>query len=237
MPTASNILTNALREIGAVDPEETPTDALMESSLDVLNSLLDSWSVEDLLLYYSQAETFPLVAGTNSYSIGDGGDFDTVRPIELLWARYRTTDGLSIPLSIISFDDYKTLVQQTTQQTTPSVVAYQPVFPLANIYIWPTPSSSLTLEIGSNRQFTQIADENLTTDIALPPGYRDALVMSLAERLCISWGRKNMLEEIKQRAIEAVAKIKRKNSHKNQTQLDSRFLTRRKGTYNPYSDQ
>jgi hypothetical protein len=236
MATALSVIQDSLVEIGAVDPEEPVTTAMAEGCLQKFNDMLDAMALEDLLLYYSKINTLSLVSGTNNYTVGVGGNLNTARIIEVLWASYYTDPTVKIPVSVIPFEDYSKIISKGTQITVPSCVAYQATYPLGTLWIWPMPTTGQTLEVGSNMQFTQVTDSDLTTEIDMPNGYRDYMVMELAYRLCIRFGRKEMMAEIGERAKQALLKIKRKNVRNNSAIMDPSFLPRRIGTYNPYSD-
>jgi hypothetical protein len=236
MATAFSIIQDSLIELGAADPEEAVTSAMASGCLQKLNDMLDAMATEDLLLYYSKVNTLALISSTISYTVGSGGVLNIARPIEFLWARYYTDSEVRTPLSVISFEDYSKILSKETSPSVPSKIAYQPTYPLGTLYVWPAPTSGQTLELGSNMQFTQVSDEDLTTEIDLPPGYRDYLVMELAHRLCIRFGRKEMMAEIAERSKQAMIRIKRKNPRHNQASFDPALLPRRSGRYNPYTD-
>lgn len=211
-----------------------PNDIL--EAMDDANDMLDQWCLEDLMLYYDKVDIIPLIAGTITYDIGPTAtSLVTDRPIEVLLANYRNANGLDSPVSIVANDSYERLVQKDTQQTLPSIMTYIPTNPNGTIRVWPTPSSGLSLRIMSNKQLTNIAD--LADDVPMPKGYNEAFIFGIAERLCIRHGRKEMLEEIKEKATNAKLNVKRKNKKKNVMFFDPALVSGRvAGTYNPYTD-
>lgn len=236
MSLATTLVSRALKLVGVLASGETAdaNDAL--DCVDDINDMIDQWSLEDLMLYYDKVESVPLVAGQNTYLVGPTGTaLVTVRPIEILLANYRDADNLDTPVSIVPMDSYERLVQKTTTQTIPSIMAYQPTNPDGTIYVWPTPSSG-TLRVMSNNLLTRITD--LSTDMILPIGYNECFLYGLAERLCIKYGRKDMLDDIANRALMAKQAVKRKNKKKNVMFFDPALISGRMGgTYNPYTDR
>src|SRR5688572_14002296 len=105
MPTATTILQRALQAISNVGTGETPSSDDMDTAFQALNDMLDSWSTDKLYVFETLEENFPLVSGTASYTIGDGGDFDTTRPIKIDKAYVRLS-GIDYHLEIIDGSAY-----------------------------------------------------------------------------------------------------------------------------------
>ncbi len=234
MATASDLISKALRDVGLLASGETADANDAQETLDMLNDLLDSWCLEDLMLYYSTVLTIPLVAGTISYTIGATGDLVAVRPIEILRAMLRTTDNLDIPIDTCSFENYQDIIQKVTTGTYPTVLAYQPTYPNGTVYLWQAPAAGLTLRLIVNSQLVQIAD--LDTVIDLPPGYRKCINDNLVVPLAIKAGKKDLLEDLKEQARISKMLLKRKNTKLTTMTLRAEFLPGNNGVYNPYSD-
>ncbi|KKL64313.1 hypothetical protein LCGC14_2166320, partial [marine sediment metagenome] len=79
MATAGNIVDGAFKLCGVL----VPTSTERTSALTTLNDLLALWSAERLLVYFVVEEPFTLVVGTNVYTIGSAGTFNTVRPAKI----------------------------------------------------------------------------------------------------------------------------------------------------------
>lgn len=235
MPTASDLINRALYKVGIASIGDSIDSADAESAKDSLNDMLEQWSLEDLMIYYTQIESLSLVAGTSSYTLGPTGTLVTVRPIEIISAQLRDTGGLDSDLGVVSFDTYQREIQKATNQTLPSLVSYQPTNPDGTLYIWPTPSSGLTCRLQTAKQFSTVT--NLDDSVTLPIGYSEAIVYNLAERLCIDSGRKDLLEGIMEIASKSKLNIKRKNDKKNIMSFDPMFLPQRNSRYNVYTDQ
>lgn len=73
MTQAVDIVTRALRSVGAYAPGD-PLDAEdANDALDTLNDLLETWSNATMMVPYITEIIFPLVTNTYQYTIGDGG--------------------------------------------------------------------------------------------------------------------------------------------------------------------
>lgn len=235
MASATEGITLALRIIGvAASGESIDANDLLEA-VDEANNMLEQWSLEDLMIYYDKVDIIPLIAGQISYSIGPTGtDLVTTRPIEILSAAYRSSN-LDYPVIVKSHQDYQRVVQKTTTGNTfPEILAYQPTNPNGTILIWPVPTSGLTLRILSNKLFISISEPSI--DMVLPIGYKDCFVYGLAERLCLKYGRLDLLPLISEKARNSKMIVKRKNTKKTTRIMNGMFLSKTNAIYNPYSD-
>lgn len=75
--TALDLITGALRNINALESGETPTAQDANDALQVLNDLLESWTIEKLLIFSSTENILSWVPGKYQYTIGNpvGGTF------------------------------------------------------------------------------------------------------------------------------------------------------------------
>ena len=65
-----DIISRALKDIGALEAGEVPTAAAAQDAFDMLNDLVDQWSNEDMMVYNTTEIIFPLIAGQVQYTIG-----------------------------------------------------------------------------------------------------------------------------------------------------------------------
>ena len=65
-----DIISRALKDIGALEAGETPTPDAAQDAFDMLNDLVDQWSNEDMMVYNTTEIIFPLIAGQIQYTIG-----------------------------------------------------------------------------------------------------------------------------------------------------------------------
>jgi hypothetical protein len=69
-----DIITRALKDIGALEAGESPTADAAQDAFDMLNDILDQWSNEDMMVSYKTEIIFPIVNGQTQYTIGEGGE-------------------------------------------------------------------------------------------------------------------------------------------------------------------
>lgn len=240
MPTANDLISRALRRAGILETGQTALANDSLEALDTLNEILDQWSLEDLMIFYSTIESFALVAGTNTYSIGATGAFVTVRPIEILTAYVRDANGIDYPpLNIIDYQNYQSITQKDPPNSTqPTILSYQPSFPNGQIYLWQTPSAGWTLRLYTSKQFVRITDLTTEIDNSFPVGFIKAIVDCLSAALCVEYGHMESFPVLNEMAQISKMNIKRKNAKKVTMQIEGMFMPSGVKTrmYNPYSD-
>ena len=65
-----DIVSRALKDIGALESGEVPTASAAQDAFDMLNDLVDQWSNEDMMVYNTTEIIFPLISGQVQYTIG-----------------------------------------------------------------------------------------------------------------------------------------------------------------------
>lgn len=73
MATAYDIITRAMKDIGALAAGEVPTADEAQDGLDMLNDMLAQWSNESMMVTYKTEIVFPVVNNQIQYTIGPGG--------------------------------------------------------------------------------------------------------------------------------------------------------------------
>jgi hypothetical protein len=186
MTTALGIITSAMKKAGVFTKGETADSDEAADALSSLNNMLASWSNESLIAYSRVRESFSLVGGTASYTIGTGQTFNTARPIDIINA-YITSGSIDYPpLSIIPDEAYDDIPLKTVQSI-PDRLNFNNIFPAATIRLFPTPSSSYTLTLLSEKQLTSFA---LADTVSMPAGWERALIYNLAVEIAPEYGRK-----------------------------------------------
>jgi hypothetical protein len=72
-----DIISRAMKDIGALAAGETPAPAEAQDAFDMLNDMIDQWSNEQMMVYYKTEIIFTLTAGQTQYTIGPGGQVDS----------------------------------------------------------------------------------------------------------------------------------------------------------------
>lgn len=207
MPSALEIITKSLKIAGVLGESETPTSQQASDGLVSLNDLIDSWMIDETYVFTIENETFPLVDGVFQYTIGQGGDFNTDRPI-IIDSVVVNLNNVSYPLQMINAADYQSIAYKQNLSGVPNYFYCDFNFPLSTIYLYGAPSSGMTISIGKTKQLTNFA--NLTTQYTFPQGYNRLLNYGLAMEIAPEYGM-SLTNEAQFIATEAKANVRNRN--------------------------
>lgn len=188
--TVLDIISSALRKIRVLGAGETPSSEDAEDCMIALNEMLDTWGSEIGPLHVFSTDTHTLTAGTGSYTIGLNGDINTTRPIDVnvLGSFTRDSGGTDYYFNRrLSQQEYNQIADKTPGNSYPYAMFYDPTYERGTIYIYPTPSSGLTLHLLSAKPFTAYND--IYTVFSLPPGYKQAVIYNLAVEIAEDFGK------------------------------------------------
>ena len=162
MPAVSTMILNSLIMTGEKTIQVSSlTTAEQNYHLSRLNSMLDSWSNERLLIFTLSQTSFALTASQGSYTIGNGGDFNMTRPTRIVDPCFiRDADG--------SYPVYLFYDQAYSATST------------ATVRFWPEPDSGLSTFINTLQPLATFSA--FSSVISLPPGYQDAIETNYAVR-------------------------------------------------------
>lgn len=219
--TAGTLVKSAMRLGGAIATGETPTADELTDGLAALNDLLETWSTQNLAVYGNAVETFATIAGQAVYTIGPGGNWNTVRPVRINDNAYCTFQGVDFPVDRISQDEYNLIALKTQQQPIVEKLLYVNENPLGRITLWPVPSQIVNITIDSDRILTAVADT--ATVMNLPPGYLLAMKHALWILMAPDYGR-TVSDEVAGVAQSSFAAIKRANKVKRVARYDSALV-------------
>lgn len=210
-------MTRAYAEAGVLGVGEAMRPNLGAPGLDILNGMLDSWTIDGRYIYCQRYDTYTLVSGTQEYALGPGATWDTgalvPRPKAIIAANL-ILPGATNPLNLYVANLDKNERMQVGIPTLPGQPAglnYKADFPNGSVWIWPVPNQSgYTIQLQTDKLLVEFADTG--TPYAFPPGYYEAIVYSLAERYCTpAFGRDSVPEGLANLAMLARVKIESVN--------------------------
>jgi len=186
--TAQDIVRDALIEIGvlnAVDPMGAEDAAF---GLSKLNRILDNWNAQRSAVYASDFATFTLTPLLAPHTIGPAASSPTLtvtgnRPVTIEAANIILTTSTPTVRTPLVLRDAQWWANQRVRDvptTLPTDLFYIPNWPLGELYFWPVPTIAYGLELNYRTVLAQLA---LTDSFNLPPGYQDAITLTLAEDL------------------------------------------------------
>lgn len=177
-PTAQELIEKAYNMIGVDNPETSD----LNIGLDALNDLMDRWNLVRRIVRTAASESFALTSTQRLYTIGSGGDFNTVRPISIEAAFIRAFGTSNdTPVEIFTreednVDPDKTVTGIATK------LWYLKDNPLGSINLNLTPTAADILFLDSWKpSLSDVA--SLATTLDLGPGFRSAIRYNLAVQL------------------------------------------------------
>lgn len=206
--TARQIIEAAAHRIDAIAVNESvPTDeeTIAVESLDLM---LKSWQNMGYNLWAATGGSLSLTTAS-SYTLSP------VRPLRILSARYKASSTANeIPMTEMTREEYDILPNKSTQGT-PTQFYYDRQREAAKLYIWPVlaSASAETIEFTYERE---LEDISAATDVIDVPGeWWEAVVNSLALRLCMDWGGLSIppaLPQIAEASLNAAMSFDREGS-------------------------
>lgn len=190
------IITRALRIIGAIGQGETPSAEAISEASDVLNDMVKEWESDGMQLWCVREYTLTPTATINSYLVGVNFTIDAPAPNKLLqaWSR-NTTTSLDTPILLITRQEYNMLSGKTTTGA-PSQLWYNPPGEISGseasgtctIYVTPDAGYAASNVI----MFTGVRplqDYDASTDVLdFPQYWYNAVTRGLASELADEYG-------------------------------------------------
>jgi hypothetical protein len=178
--SGSNICQAALRKLRAIDPGETANATDLARCFEEFKRMIKSWGILGNAVYASTVDVHTLTDGATRYSIGSGGDIDTVRPIRLVPGCFVTAGGYDYPLSIKGEAEYLQISdKEGGGGDVASIIWLDPQYPLAYVNLWAPTGGELNLY--SLKPLAEPA--TVDADIVYPDEYQDPIVWNLACRM------------------------------------------------------
>lgn len=192
--TVQDIVTDALTEIGVLAPGEVASAADAAIGLRRLNQILDMCAARKLYAYTQLFSSHTLTPNLNPHLIGPTGSTTLVvtqRPVRIESASLilnNVSPNVDVPINIRDKDWYAQQSVKPLTSSVPTDLYYQPDFADGKIYLWPVPTTAYGLRLETWGLLSQFAA--ITEAFSMPPGYRNALMLTLAEALCNPFGAK-----------------------------------------------
>ena len=201
----SDALSYAMRVAGVLGVGQVALAQDVADAQVALQLMLQQWRQKRWLVYRLDWLTFPLEIGKQSYTIGTSGlnpaaDVVTLgnyRPanIQSCFLRQNVGSGpnsypIDFPMRILSSRQEYDRISLKSLQSWPASIYYDPVVPLAVLYIWPIPVQTLfSLYIAWQEAIDVIGEEGLSYDFEdyLPVETQEAIIYNLALRLITNY--------------------------------------------------
>lgn len=214
--TISDIIKSSLRVCKVLAKGESPTADEMSDSVQALQFMLDAWGADNLMTWGQTQESFPLVANQRTYSIGVGGNFNTVYPYKILDAFVRDGNSVDTGIDVLTHTEYWSYSDKKISTARPEALNYyrqtgNQAVPTGTIDLYPIPDASTPYTLFLNCQKALLAIINSTQTFTLLAPYEEAIKYNLAIRLWDEYheGSEPIPQHIHQLAREAKKTIER----------------------------
>lgn len=211
--TGRTLINGAARELNVLvaGEELAATDA--EVFLDVLARIIDDWNAEREAIYATEFLQFMFTPNLNPHTIGPTGVWTVAqRPVTIEGATVILSTGPSgVNAPAIYMHDQSAGIPAFFQNlSTPNLTTsyptdgyYDATWPNGSLYLYPVPATAYGCQIQVRAVLTPYT---IDTAFSMPPGYRSALTLTLAEQTAGIFGRP-MPETLMGRAAIARARI------------------------------
>lgn len=183
---ASDIIQGALEEIGVLAEGEKVSAGDLSVAMPRLQRWVDQVNARRELIFSISFDQFMLTPNHAPHTIGPNGDFNIpLRPVRIMSAAFLLNSGsqtVDMPIRVKDEQWWAANPVKSLQTSIVTHLYYDPASPLGNLNFWPicTLANPVRLEL-----WNSIAQPiSPTVALSLPPGYWDAMVLSLARRLC-----------------------------------------------------
>lgn len=191
----STIISDALAEIRIIGASGVPTPEDANFALGKLNRLFDNWNAERPAVYVEEFNDYALTPSLQPHTIGPNTATITVtqRPVSIEGANLVVGSGVNAVRYPVNIRDENWWLRQTVQGITTTYASdlyYEPTWPNGSIFLWPVMSGAARLELMTRLVLGQVVAADV---FWMPPGYRDAVTLTLAEELWPAFGEAGQL--------------------------------------------
>lgn len=139
--TRNQIISAALRKIGAISQSETPGAAQIVEASEALNIMVNSWQNDDIFLWTTADDLQVLTASQRNYT----QDSDMLELYNLFFRR----DGSDTPITVITQEEYTRIANKATVGIpNQAYLDYQLAAPV--LYLYPVPQHTTTIVTGTD---------------------------------------------------------------------------------------
>lgn len=208
--TGTDICIGALQELNVIAAGDVPDGTMLEFVGGKLKRLFDTWNAKQAAAYADLVATFTLTAHLSPHTIGLTANAPTWvvtvnRPQRIDYASLimaGTTD-VFLPINIRDRAWYDSLSVPDLETAIPTDLFYNPAWPNGQLFFYPVPSVAKDVQLITRVALAQL---ELTDTFTLPPGYQDAVTLTLSEEIAGPYG-KSISRDLERRARERRAGI------------------------------
>lgn len=180
--TGIDVITHAFIESNIFGPADPIPAEDADFALNKLNRLLDNWNADRRAVYTDVLAGFTLIPTLSPHTIGPGGVWIVAqRPVTIASATLWLSATVKQPIDT-EHDTawYQALDLPLQQAAQPTDLYYEPDWPEGALFFWPVPTSALRVDLQIRTVLTGLT---LAGTFSFPPGYEDAITLTLGEAL------------------------------------------------------
>ena len=232
MPTTgTQFVAQALKEIQVLDPEASVSGTRLEDGILAGTHMIGSWGTQRLFVRGVTRSVYSLVSDQDSYTIGDGGNFDQNYPESIVnWSVIPDDDATDVVEIVqgrpLTWDQWQAISVKSTTGSYPTRMWYDRAYSsgLGNCLFYPVPDNG-DVDVVLYGRVPQITSLVAGTSYDLPPGYDLAIVKNLALQLVPRYGAAAVVSPLlEKQATDALAVIKIANAIAVEAPIRAEFL-------------
>lgn len=214
--TTLELVTFSLRMIGAASIAQEAEGEDFALALQCFNLRGSNWNTRQRFKRFERMQTFPVITSAESYTIGvtaDSPDFTVAAgkaPVTITHANWIVGSGesrQSYELEVIEVQEYRRIYLPGYTSDWPCRLYYQRTPGNGTLWPVPVPTSLVdSLQLFWWDQFTKVEIADIATELAWPEGYELAFVLTLAEDICLPFG-KTRSDQLRDAAGQARADL------------------------------
>lgn len=186
----SQLISDALQEMGAYGQGDDIQAKDAQFALRKLNRILDQWAARRMYVYTLAFTLYTLQVNLSPHTIGPAAATFAVpqRPTKVQGATIvltGTTPTTELPIEIRDSDWWNNQRVKNLTSSIPTDLYYSPDYPNGSLYFWPVPDFAYQCRLETWGQISQF--NALNDAFNMPPGYLEAITLTLAEGLCPSF--------------------------------------------------
>lgn len=181
-----NLLTNGLIEAEWLAQGEAAQPGDLEFARGKFNDILDEWAAQNRFVYNNEFNLYTLTPGLAPHTIGPTGTFVVPqRPVRLESAALVLVNAgnssTDLPIGVEDDQWWAKVPIKDMQSSLPTNVYYSEGVPNGQLFFWPVPTVANKVRLQTWGLISQVGSVQQKLD--LPPAYRKALTLTLAEEL------------------------------------------------------
>jgi hypothetical protein len=200
-----DLITTAFALLNVFLPGESIPASDGTLAVTLLTGILDAWNAHRPSVWTTTVTDYTLTPHLTPHTIGPTGTFVvSSRPVSI---DRLTLTASGAPLTVRDVWWWQAQPSPDLTGLTPTDCYYDPAVPNGALYFWPVPTTAAVVALETRVLLPTIS---LASSLDLPPGYRQALIYTLAEVLSVPYGRP-VSPQVEKTARQARARIQANN--------------------------